>query len=294
MFRLQLLLEDWLITKGYNSTEILERVSTGEKAMQSTMDLLHNQVDIWQLVSTIDFKLWSSTIQRIGGVFFGSAFSVFAVFSTVSVSFYNLVIGFLVFVASLYYLLQSEEFFLDKLVELLPMEQENKARVSETIQKSINRIFLCSLLLCLSHAGVTYAIFTLFNLEFAYSASFITAFTAIFPVLSSWIVFIPAVFVLFLQHDPNLMYYSIAMLCSQVLLYFTDPLIYDMIPNSHPYITGMAVVLGISTFGLEGVLVGPLLIVFTITAYDVFHWSIKGPENLKKKKRSLTDSVYDE
>ncbi len=55
-----------------------------------------------------------------------------------------------------------------------------------------------------------------------------------------------------------------------VLLWFTDPYIYSKIPNSHPYITGLSIVLGFSAFGVEGVLIGPLLIIFAVTIYDMF------------------------
>ncbi len=45
---------------------------------------------------------------------------------------------------------------------------------------------------------------------------------------------------------------------------------YSMCPVDEVDITGLSIVLGISNFGPEGVLIGPLLIIFTITIYDMF------------------------
>ena len=38
------------------------------------------------------------------------------------------------------------------------------------------------------------------------------------------------------------------------------PMLYQLVPFSHPYVTGLALVLGIWTFGVEGVLLGPLIV----------------------------------
>ena len=63
-------------------------------------------------------------------------------------------------------------------------------------------------------------------------------------------------------------------LSSQYFIYlfiiFFRSIIHELVPQSHAYITGLAMVLGYTTFGIEGVLIGPILIVMTVTFYEIF------------------------
>jgi predicted PurR-regulated permease PerM len=51
---------------------------------------------------------------------------------------------------------------------------------------------------------------------------------------------------------------------------YVDPLIYANIKNSHPYITGLSIVMGLASFGTTGAVLGPLLVCLTNTVFTVW------------------------
>ncbi|ETO10813.1 hypothetical protein RFI_26564, partial [Reticulomyxa filosa] len=54
-----------------------------------------------------------------------------------------------------------------------------------------------------------------------------------------------------------------------VLLLWIDPIIYNRIEYSHPYLTGLSIVLGLAEFGLNGAILGPVLVCVTSWALSV-------------------------
>ena len=135
---------------------------------------------------------------------------------------------------------------------------------------------------------------------FPFLVSVISGTIAIFPFLPLWLVYIPPLLILSLTSDPNFYPFLVVICVVYVglvniryfffiyffsfiyyyfffivtILTFPNPLfrsaIHELVPQSHAYITGLAMVLGYTTFGIEGVLIGPLLIVMTVTIYEIF------------------------
>ncbi|KNC87192.1 hypothetical protein SARC_00719, partial [Sphaeroforma arctica JP610] len=54
------------------------------------------------------------------------------------------------------------------------------------------------------------------------------------------------------------------------LVWFVDPAIYGEIPSSHPYVTGMSIVMGLSRWGLQGALIGPVIVCIPVIMYQLY------------------------
>jgi putative permease len=214
------------------------------KQNSTTMIVNGMQKDHWQFLQSL-LKIDTTPVRRIGTFFLQTGFDFLWVMGSFFGSFYNFVTYLLVFLACLYYLLQSETFFIDYVAAILPIHEQSKANFVDTLQKSINGIFVGSFLVCISHGLITYFFFYLLDLNYIYIATFITAFTALFPFVSSSLIFVPVLFVLRLKENPLWWYYVIAYTVSQFfLMWILEPFIYRRIPASHPYLTGIAIVLG--------------------------------------------------
>mmetsp|Transcript_11612 Transcript_11612/g.16111 ORF Transcript_11612/g.16111 Transcript_11612/m.16111 type:complete len:738 (-) Transcript_11612:47-2260(-) len=276
------LLDDWLTRHNLDTFQIQALVSawnSNTTAIASTpgnfpgfsgmlinwdAHTAHQAIE-WAQQQDFDFSAYASVISNL---FIGTGISVLTSVIIMVSAFKDLVLGFTVFLACLYYLLVSKEFFLDKLVEIIPVEDTHK--ISIALRRSVNGIFLSSLAICGSHALVTFVFFTLCGLEFKFIATFFTAFIAIFPVLSSWLICIPVFLLLYISGSPYAMMQSLIFLILRlILLFVSDPYIFTKIPNSHPYITGLSMVSGIYTFGTEGILIGPMLVILTYTVFDI-------------------------
>jgi len=218
-----------------------------------------------------------TVIGSIVTVMYGSGIAIATVGAVLFSGFFEFVISCTVFLACLYYLLISDTIFVQRILEILP--GRNHPDVSRLLI-SINRIFISSLMIMMSHGMTTFISFWLMGLDFIFLASVLTSITAIFPVLSSWLIHIPVMIILYFRGNQG---WFVIFVLRIILVWFVDPLIYDKIPNSHPYITGLSIVLGIYTFGTVGVLIGPFIIIITITAYSIFQRNIRESSTPKKK-----------
>jgi hypothetical protein len=71
--------------------------------------------------------------------------------------------------------------------------------------------------------------------------------------------------------------------------------IHGLMPDTNPYLTGLGLVLGVSTFGTEGILIGPMLIILVKIFFQLFaaHLTSSGnKEDEKKEKVEWTPRAY--
>lgn len=112
-------IEDWLQQKGVNVTKITEVISQ----MNSTDSAINRITNApATLTSRIyDFYTWYlnmdlNILSIAANFFFGTGITLFTVINLIWASFRNFVLSFAVYLATIFYLLSSEEFFLDKFV----------------------------------------------------------------------------------------------------------------------------------------------------------------------------------
>jgi len=294
------MLNEWLLDQGYYSIE--ETQSMIETAREYfSADLLSwakikeslTNLSYTQIKEIISWETLSSSVTNAGSLIFGTGISVLGTLGSIMASLYGMINGVLdslVFIGALLYFVQSEEDSLvDKAFQLLPVRREYQMHVSHAIRDNITGVFLSSLLLCIVHGFATFTYFTLLGLDFAYSAAFITGAMASFPLLSPWMIFGPGLLALYLQGNQFVIYYAVALFISEwVIGAYADDAIFNLIPDGHPYFTAVAAVAGVSTFGVPGVLIGPMIIVLTKTVYELF------TQNLHPHDIVVTDKKAEE
>lgn len=291
-------LDDWVTQQGYNLTEIQETVQSltaeadagevvvadGEAGM---FDFLY-ELDTDKLTeyyetatSAVDMDAVSEYASTFGGALFGTGAGIFGVFSSIVASLLealDAVLQFIVFIGALLFFLESEESFPDQICRIVPVSRDHQRFLSNTIQQNVIQVFVSSLLLCIAHGAATWLYFSLLGLDFAYSTAFLTGVMALFPLTSPWLVYAPALLTAYVQGDGYVLYYAVGLfLLEQAVGGFIDPQIHEMIPGSSPYLTGIGLALGVATFGYQGVLIGPMLIVCLKTAFEMFCRNVAEP-----------------
>lgn len=292
-------LDDWVTEQGYNLTEIEETLysftdSGVETAVESEsipidagvesggfMDYL-DLIDFDEIMGyyeafteTVSVDQLSSIGTTVTDFLLGTGTGIFSIFGTVIaylLSAVDVLLQFLVFVGALFFFMESDESFVEMTVKIFPVSKMHQKKLANTVQKNIIQIFVSSVLLCFSHGFATLLLYSILSLDFAYSSAFLTGIMTLFPLTSPWLVYMPALAISYLEGGG---YWVLAaaislFLLEQALGAFVDGEIHQMIPGSSPYLTGISLALGVSTFGAQGVLIGPMLVICCKTFFELF------------------------
>eukprot|EP00116_Pleurobrachia_bachei_P008385 sb/3468647/ len=133
-------------------------------------------------------------------------------------------------------------------------------------------IFGASLKLAVFYGSYVWMTHALFGLEIVFVPALLAAVFSLVPVVGVYWSSVPGFLVLWLVDGRILR--ACGFMGLQILpTYVIDMAVYSEIEGGwHPYITGLAVAGGMYYFGLEGAIIGPLVICilkFTINLYDV-------------------------
>ncbi len=128
-------------------------------------------------------------------------------------------------------------------------------------------MFILPVRISLFHAAVTWISFWVLGVPLRSFATFVSFFLALFPFLPGWLGILP--WVLFASSG----WLTAVLLLSVHSLLFSqvDPLIHGSLRTSHYYATGLSIVVGLSAFGMQGILLGPLLVCVGHITYGVVH-----------------------
>jgi len=188
-----------------------------------------------------------------------------------------------VFLSCLYYFLMYKSQLKKSIAQLSPFDNEDSKKIFKAIKDACNRTFVCSILIGLLHSFITFITFWVVDFKLKVIFSILSGFLAILPVFSSWLIWLPAAVLLFMQ---GRYLHAAFIFSSQVgATFFLDPIIYGYIPGANSYFAGLSVVLGISQFGIAGILLGPLCVVILMTMKEIYLSYMQGEKIIKTKKK---------
>ncbi len=154
------------------------------------------------------------------------------------------------------------------------MEQRNI--ISKSFYNSIQGIFITTIEIFIFHSCLTWLIFDIFGIDFVFLLSLIAGILSLIPIISPWIILIPANFIYLFLNEWNIFSLFVLDIIYFIVISFVDNEIYTKnLKNSSPYITGLSFVMGVYTFGIKGLIYGPVLLCFSITAIDIIRIIIK-------------------
>eukprot|EP00927_Polykrikos_kofoidii_P068090 TRINITY_DN63486_c0_g1_i1.p1 TRINITY_DN63486_c0_g1~~TRINITY_DN63486_c0_g1_i1.p1 ORF type:complete len:607 (-),score=60.41 TRINITY_DN63486_c0_g1_i1:431-2251(-) len=211
-----------------------------------------------EYISSLVSFLFGTSGFVVGGLL-GSIFSL--LFHSVN---FSVNVG--IFFTVVFYLLQSKHDCLHYL--LRPLGPDIRPALVETLRRIVSDVLVLPIKAAFVHGLFTVIVFWLFDLKFRAFAALVGALFAAVPYLSAWLVCLPWVLALLLQTCyiraaafAVCYYLSVSTACS---------LIHDDLTIVHPYITNLSIFMGVTSFGVEGALFGPLLVCIGMAVYNVW------------------------
>ncbi|XP_046673239.1 transmembrane protein 245 [Homalodisca vitripennis] len=233
-------------------------------AMHKTPELVSMNA-LTQLAQN-NMAMLTSGLESAWDLIRGNASLVFSAFLTVltvvfshSFAVLNFCINMIIFLTALFYLLSSSQQLYKPVEVMTAVSPVFGGRIAFAMENAVNEVLTGSFKLALFYGMWTWLIHTLFQMNIVYIPSVFAAMLAVVPALGTYWACLPAVIDLWLAQGKNIHAITLAV-CQFLPTLFVDATIYTEINEGHPYLTGLSVAGGLFWLGMEGAIIGPLIL----------------------------------
>ncbi|KAI8767866.1 hypothetical protein BgiMline_026853 [Biomphalaria glabrata] len=211
----------------------------------------------------------------------------------------NFLISAIIFLTTLFYLLASSG-DMYKPAELFTNFSPGTtgSRFGQAVEKAISGVFKASLKMATFYGLYTWLVHLVFGLDVVFIPCVLAAVFAAIPFLGTYWAAVPAVIHLWLVQDKGLSA-LLLFVAHKLPSYVVDTAIYNEIEGGHPYVTGLAIAGGILFMGLEGAIIGPIILCCLIVVVNMYgnmlqsYPSTPAPVMWSKRLRSVSsDSLH--
>lgn len=225
------------------------------------------QTDFYAIVQNFEWQTLFKYANQFGTVLSGIWTQIIANFHFVwwfimkGWGFFNFLFSLVLFLTALFYVIGTSEESTYKPINWIlfvfpdgPLRDE----AVNSIHTAVSQVFKTAFKLSLFHTLWTWLTYYLFGCRMVYLPTLLAAIIAMIPLFPTYCTCIPGVLELwFVGHK----FASAGMFILHFAAsWWIDPLIYSEIEQSHHYVTGLSVVGGLYFFGIQGVLLGPMLV----------------------------------
>ncbi|XP_072383080.1 transmembrane protein 245 [Diabrotica undecimpunctata] len=270
--------QNWMSTNDSNGPKVTD------DAVQTTwnnfVEDIQKSPEMFNLNGIMDFGKQNigtlmSLMESVWGILKGNISLILGSFSTfVSVllgggtAVLNFILNVVVFLTTLFYLLNCSG-DLYKPVALLTNFSPSGKRFGHALEGAIIGVFSASLKMAAFYGMWTWFIHNLFGVKIVYLPTVFASILGAVPFLGTYLACIPAVLDLWLAQDRGIeaiIFAGVQFLPTSVV----DTTIYKEIKGGgHPYLTGLAIAGGIFCLGMEGAIIGPMLLCGLYVAIDL-------------------------
>ncbi|KAK9509486.1 hypothetical protein O3M35_006794 [Rhynocoris fuscipes] len=225
--------------------------------IQENMSTLGAGFDSIWLILKGNMSLLLGIISTLFSVVFGGGISVI-----------NFTLHSVVFLTALFYLLSTSRELYKPVEIITQMNPTYGSKLAMAIEHSCQGVLAASVKLSIFYGLWTWLIHTLLQSNIVYMPAVFAAVLGVVPVLGTYWASLPAILDLWLMQDSKLR--AIALFVLQIFpTAIVETTVYNEIKGGHPYLTGLSVAGGIFWLGIEGAIVGPLILCFLFTILNM-------------------------
>jgi predicted PurR-regulated permease PerM len=181
-------------------------------------------------------------------------------------------IGLLIMYFLFYYLLIGEDsIFAHKIYAAVPFNEENTSTLLGEFRRIVRTTMISNGAVALFQGVILTITFLTVKIQGAFLWGSIATLLSFLPVFGSTLVWVPATIIEFLLGDYTA---GSAILAAGIFVGIVDsflrPMIQKRVGEIHPFLSLIGIVIGVSLFGLIGIIIGPLLLSYFILTLEMF------------------------
>ncbi|KAK3797958.1 hypothetical protein RRG08_018762 [Elysia crispata] len=238
---------------------------SGMLHMSAAMEFVQQNLGMFMSVLESVFTVMKSNMTLILTVFT----FIFSAILGGGTAILNFVLASIIFLTSLFYLLSSSGDVYKPVEIFKSIPGSTGSSFATAVEQAISGVFTASLKMAAFYGLYTWLVHLVFGMEIVFIPSALAAVFAAIPFLGPYWAAVPAVIELWLVQGRGLCALTLFlahMLPSSVV----DAKIYGEIEGGHPYVTGLAIAGGIMFMGLQGAIIGPIILCFFIVVFKMY------------------------